>query len=236
MHTQSRKFSPSGLTLTALLLSAWFGCIGSTAQAADSKSPGASGRRAIQNDAQNHHATATAADDSLDEDCTEDSFVQRIQRQTTPYDMSGMQWAKLDALKKTYRSAADNATRNDDIVLAAAREGRGRADTPGSNAGRSAATSEAKAETRAPLAQVWEIAMTDKTLNGAIARWTGLAGWQLLWELPVDYAVEARTTVPGTFEEAVETVTKSMETAEIPMKAIFYKGNKVLRIVAKGVK
>lgn len=91
---------------------------------------------------------------------------------------------------------------------------------------------------QAPAAptQVWEIALNDKTLNAALARWTTMAGWQLLWEMPVDYAVEARTTVPGTFEEAVETVARSMETAEIPMKAIFYKGNKVLRIVAKGVK
>lgn len=88
----------------------------------------------------------------------------------------------------------------------------------------------------APPAPAWEIVMTDKTINGAFARWTTLAGWQLRWELPVDYAVEARTTVPGTFEEAVETVARSMETAEVPMKAIFYRGNKVLRIVPRGGK
>jgi hypothetical protein len=83
-------------------------------------------------------------------------------------------------------------------------------------------------------AQTWEIVPTDKTLNAALARWARSAGWQLVWELPVDYSVEARTTVPGTFEEAVGLVAKSMDTAEIPMKAIFYAGNKVLRIVAKG--
>lgn len=82
----------------------------------------------------------------------------------------------------------------------------------------------------------WEIVLTDKTLNAAIARWTLAAGWQLSWELPVDYAVDAHTTIPGSFEEAVEIVVKSMETAEIPMNAIFYKGNKVLRIVPKGMK
>jgi hypothetical protein len=83
--------------------------------------------------------------------------------------------------------------------------------------------------------QVWEIVPTDKTLNAALARWAASAGWQLAWELPVDYAVEARTSVPGTFEEAVGMVAKSLEGAETPMKAIFYSGNKVLRIVAKGV-
>jgi hypothetical protein len=80
----------------------------------------------------------------------------------------------------------------------------------------------------------WEIMVTDKTLNATMARWAATAGWQLLWELPVDYAVEARTKVHGTFEEAVGIVAGSMETAEIPMKAVFYQGNRVLRIMAKG--
>jgi hypothetical protein len=91
------------------------------------------------------------------------------------------------------------------------------------------------ARTDGAASMQWEIALTDKTLNAALARWAATAGWQLLWELPVDYAVDAHTTIPGTFAEAVTAVTKSMETAEIPMKAIFYQGNKVLRIVAKGV-
>jgi hypothetical protein len=86
-----------------------------------------------------------------------------------------------------------------------------------------------------PAPAAWDIVPADKTLNTALARWAAQAGWQLVWELPVDYAVEARTSVPGTFEEAVGTVARSMDTAEIPMKAIFYAGNKVLRIVAKGV-
>jgi hypothetical protein len=81
---------------------------------------------------------------------------------------------------------------------------------------------------------VWEIALADKTLSATLARWAGTAGWQLVWELPFDYTVEARTAVPGTFEEAVEAVAKSMESANTAMQAIFYKGNKVLRIVAKG--
>lgn len=80
----------------------------------------------------------------------------------------------------------------------------------------------------------WEIVVADRTLNAALARWAAAAGWQLLWELPVDYAVQAHTTVPGKFEDAVTLVVNSMEGAEIPMKAIFYSGNKVLRIMPKG--
>jgi len=80
----------------------------------------------------------------------------------------------------------------------------------------------------------WDIVIADRTLNAAMARWAAAAGWQLLWELPVDYAVQAHTSVPGRFEDAVTLVVNSMEGAEIPMKAVFYSGNKVLRIMAKG--
>mgnify|MGYP001035658677 CR=1 FL=1 len=86
----------------------------------------------------------------------------------------------------------------------------------------------------APIGRDWEIFVADKTLNATLARWAASTGWQLLWELPVDYAVEANTRLHGTFEEAVAVVARSMESAQIPMKAVFYQGNKVLRITAKG--
>jgi hypothetical protein len=78
--------------------------------------------------------------------------------------------------------------------------------------------------------------VTDKTLNAALSRWAASAGWQLVWELTVDYAVDTQTSIPGTFEDAVTAVVKSMDAAEMPMQAIFYKGNRVLRIVSKGAK
>jgi type III secretion protein C len=92
----------------------------------------------------------------------------------------------------------------------------------------------------APVAPVaapeptWTVLPGDKTLNGTLQRWAASAGWQLMWELPVDYAVAVRTELHGSFADAVGMVAKSMDGAEIPMKAIFYDGNKVLRIVAKG--
>jgi hypothetical protein len=85
-----------------------------------------------------------------------------------------------------------------------------------------------------PQKPTWELVPTDRTLKAALSRWARMAGWQLVWELPVDYEVEARTAVQGTFQEAVGVIAKSMDSAEIPMKAIFYAGNRVLRIVAKG--
>jgi len=80
----------------------------------------------------------------------------------------------------------------------------------------------------------WTVLPEDKTLNGTLHRWAASAGWQLMWELPVDYAVTVRTELNGSFADVVGMVVKSMDGADIPMKAIFYDGNKVLRIVAKG--
>lgn len=85
-----------------------------------------------------------------------------------------------------------------------------------------------------PPEPTWTVLQSDKTLNGTLQRWAAGAGWQLMWELPVDYAVAVRTELHGSFADAVGMVVKSMEGADVPMKAIFYDGNKVLRIVAKG--
>jgi hypothetical protein len=87
----------------------------------------------------------------------------------------------------------------------------------------------------ARAADTWDIRASDKTLQRALSRWAESAGWQLSWELPVDYPVDERASIGASFEGAVEAVVGSMVKAEVPMKAIFYKGNHVLRIVAKGV-
>ena len=83
-----------------------------------------------------------------------------------------------------------------------------------------------------PLA--WSIDATDQTLRQALTRWSRSAGWQLVWELPVDFPIEARASFDGGFEDAVGAVAHSMERSDAPLKAIFYRGNNVLRIVAKG--
>jgi hypothetical protein len=91
-------------------------------------------------------------------------------------------------------------------------------------------------DVEAPVAvavHAWDVTPADKTLKAALTRWAAAAGWQLVWELPVDYAVSARTEIKGGFTDAVAAVARSMESADTPMKAIFYDGNRVLRIVAK---
>jgi hypothetical protein len=84
-----------------------------------------------------------------------------------------------------------------------------------------------------PVAPSWDVRIADRTLSMTFARWASIAGWQLIWELPLDYVIDASTQISGSFEEAVEAVANSMSSAETPMQVIFYKGNKVLRIVSK---
>lgn len=82
---------------------------------------------------------------------------------------------------------------------------------------------------------VWDLRFEDKTVRTALERWAGAAGWQIVWELNYDYPIGASASLNQTFEGAIETVMRSMETVEYPPKAIFYRGNNVVRIVNKGV-
>lgn len=82
---------------------------------------------------------------------------------------------------------------------------------------------------------VWDLRFEDKTVRTALERWAASAGWQMVWELNYDYPIGASASLNQTFEGAIETVMRSMESVEFPPKAIFYRGNQVVRIVNKGV-
>lgn len=82
--------------------------------------------------------------------------------------------------------------------------------------------------------QTWQIELSDRTVRGALMRWTKQAGWRLIWEAPVDFAVDAPATLTGTFDEALQAVIGALSNADAPVQAILYRGNKVLRIVEKG--
>jgi hypothetical protein len=84
-------------------------------------------------------------------------------------------------------------------------------------------------------ARHWGLGERDRTLKAAIERWSEEAGWRLFWELGVDYPIAAAASIGGNFEEAVATVVRSMEHADVPPKAIFYRGNQVLRMVPRGM-
>lgn len=86
----------------------------------------------------------------------------------------------------------------------------------------------------ASVTAAWEVRADDKTFKAMITRWAKIAGWQLYWEIGVDYPILASATISGRFEEAVGDVVRAMQSADVPPKAVFYE-NKVLRITSRGV-
>jgi len=78
----------------------------------------------------------------------------------------------------------------------------------------------------------WEIAPEDATLRNALSKWAGEAGWQLSWDMPYDYPIRLRAAFEGNFEQAIAGIAKSFQEAEVPIAITFYRGNRVLRVVA----
>lgn len=54
-------------------------------------------------------------------------------------------------------------------------------------------------------------------------------GWDLIWEAPT-YLAERDMVVPGTFESALETFLKGANEAGTRIRAVFYRGNKTVRV------
>jgi hypothetical protein len=82
--------------------------------------------------------------------------------------------------------------------------------------------------------QAWHVTRDDRSLKSLLTKWSEIAGWQVSWELPVDYPLIGTKKYEAGFQEAVEAVVTSMTATEFPFKVIFYKGNSVVRVVGKG--
>ena len=54
-------------------------------------------------------------------------------------------------------------------------------------------------------------------------------GWDLIWEAP-SYVAERDMVVPGDFEAAVEFFLKGANEAGTRIRAVFYRGNKTVRV------
>lgn len=91
------------------------------------------------------------------------------------------------------------------------------------------APEQTKASTR------WQLNERDRTLKAGLERWAQGSGWRLIWELGIDYPIEAPATFDGNFEQAVSAVMRNMAHADVPPKAILYRGNQVVRVVARGM-
>ena len=82
--------------------------------------------------------------------------------------------------------------------------------------------------------RAWRIGPSDRTVKTALARWASEAGWQFVWDVPTDYAVDASATINGTLEDALDAVVQALKRSQVPIQVILYKGNKVVRVVGEG--
>ncbi|KWK83516.1 toxin co-regulated pilus biosynthesis Q family protein [Burkholderia ubonensis] len=85
-----------------------------------------------------------------------------------------------------------------------------------------------------PAASSWDVRASDGTIRGVLSRWARTAGWQLVWDVPVDFSVDAQATLRGSFEDALQALVASLGRTSTPIQAILYQGNHVLRVVAQG--
>ncbi|SEK64632.1 Toxin co-regulated pilus biosynthesis protein Q [Roseateles sp. YR242] len=88
--------------------------------------------------------------------------------------------------------------------------------------------------TKTAAREGWVLQTEDQTLRGALDRWSREAGWKMFWEMGVDYPIVAPADVEGNFEDAIAVVVRSLSQADVPPKAVFYRGNRVLRVIPRG--
>jgi hypothetical protein len=86
---------------------------------------------------------------------------------------------------------------------------------------------------------VWRVD-TEKTLRENLNEWSAKAGWDLAWDkdLMIDYPVEHEAVFTGDLvgkDGAIDSILSSISgRADIPLKAMFYKKNKVVLVTRGG--
>lgn len=78
----------------------------------------------------------------------------------------------------------------------------------------------------------WAISVADKSVRGVLERWSKTAGYQLLWEVPVDLEVKANATMTGSYEDALNAVLSSLANSDYPVEAMIYE-NHAVRVVKR---
>lgn len=90
-------------------------------------------------------------------------------------------------------------------------------------------------ETRtvAPVPSVqWDLRVEDGSIYAALKRWSYLAGWQISWEIPVDFPIEIMDSSKGSFENSVRRILTAFKVADYPPYPCFHE-NKVVRVVRR---
>ncbi|MGM7284702.1 toxin co-regulated pilus biosynthesis Q family protein [Pseudomonas guariconensis] len=82
--------------------------------------------------------------------------------------------------------------------------------------------------------EVWTLAPTDVTLRRVLAKWADRAGWQLVWDAPVDVPLAVNATLKGDFRTVVKKLFLSLSAADVNLTGYLYAGNRVLRVAESG--
>lgn len=81
----------------------------------------------------------------------------------------------------------------------------------------------------------FQVTPADRTLRGALERWSRQAGWTFesaFWTLARDLPIQASGHFGSDYKAAVFALLKSSDTTDIPAKPCFY-SNRVLRVVVR---
>lgn len=83
-----------------------------------------------------------------------------------------------------------------------------------------------------PEGSQWMVSPTDRTIRGALQRWSEASGWKLYWESPFDYPIIEQVVFPQRcFGDALQALLLEVSETGAGFRAVFYAGNRVLRIV-----
>jgi len=91
-----------------------------------------------------------------------------------------------------------------------------------------------KHEPQIKVEDLWKLDTKDKTLRNALAKWSKLAKWQLVWNSKVDYPITTNWEISGTFENAVNEILRASQETDSPLFANMHDSNKVLEIYSPG--
>ena len=80
-----------------------------------------------------------------------------------------------------------------------------------------------------PIQEQWT-ATDGASLSATLTGWAQRAGWTVVWETDDDFRLAAGATLQGDFPTAADGLIEAFSHARPRLRAIFYAGNKVLRV------
>src|SRR5260364_231830 len=85
-----------------------------------------------------------------------------------------------------------------------------------------------------PRAMHWTVRAQDLTLRRTLMRWAAQAGWQVSWDIRVDYPVQLEGAFSGSFTDAVEQFANALRHSDYPLLVCLYEANQVVRVLHYG--